>query len=415
MVKVREINKNRVFWLGMVLCTAYQSYRYPLQISSAGTSPTYSDTPLAWQAGKFALAFPLIAISLVRWFGNSARTSRWAIALGALFVSIYSLLKILDGHDTQFLDFSFWIFFALILVLALDSVSISAIDKYFCFLLAYALASNAIEVFLFVAFGRLPALAFSGSYLVRFGGFLDDPNGFAAILFLLMGWSYMRFKGRTRFLVLAGIIISLLLTQSWTAIAFFLVVIFFWGLNILSRRPIFAILAACILPCLALLVVQWIRQLPGGLLWQILEDKQGTIEGHSFPFALWASKWPDWLMLGEWKYNHYESWWASAMINFGLLWFIAYLSLIVALLFFVWRAYARSTRQAKPVHAGLLVFGFYFLFGSLNLPLPIVFPINALFFLFFFVVAFRRIESDNCVTEAAHELPLAGLARPVSQ
>jgi hypothetical protein len=70
---VREINKNYAFWLGLVLCTVYQSYRYPLQINTVGFSPTYSETPLIWQAGKYVLALPLIAVSVVRWLSNSAR------------------------------------------------------------------------------------------------------------------------------------------------------------------------------------------------------------------------------------------------------------------------------------------------------------------------------------------------------
>jgi hypothetical protein len=390
--KVRD-NKNYLFWLGVVLCTIYQSYRYPLQVSSSGTSPTYSDTPLALQAGKFVLALPLIMFSAVRWLWNSARLPRLPIVLGTVSLAVYSLLKIYEGHDSQFLDLSFWMVFALILVLAADSVSVAAIDKYLGLLLVYALASTGIEVFLFVAFGRQTAL--SGTFLVRFGGFLDDPNGFAAILFLLMGWSYQRFRGRNCFLALTGLVVSLLLTQSWTAFAFFLAFLFFFVVIFLLKRPVTGVMTICALPVFAVVVVEWIRQLPTDLLWQVLQDKQSSIEGHTFPWARWISKWPDWLVMGDWKYNPYESWWASSMVNFGLVWFGAYLTLIIALLFFLWRAPARATPQAKPVYTGLLFFGSYFAFGSLNLPFPIIFPINALFFLFFFLAAFGKIAPEN--------------------
>lgn len=319
--EARQSNKNYVFWLGLVLCTIYQSYRYPLQISSAGTSPTYSDTPLAWQAGKFVLALPLIAMSLVRWLGNSARLPQWPMALGTLFLSSFALLKIVSGHDSQYLDASFWIFFSLVLVLSVDSLSDSAIDQYLYILLVYALGSTLVQVFLFLAFGRLPALAFEGTYLVRFGGFLDDPNGFAAIWFLLMGWSYKRFKGRTRALILAGIVLSLLLTQSWTAIAFFLAVLLFYVLTSVLRRPLYALAAICTLPLCAIFLVQWIPRLQEAFLFDMLQAKQESIEGHIFPWSLWASKWTDWTLLGEWRYNPHESWWASSMVNFGVLWF----------------------------------------------------------------------------------------------
>ena len=223
--KTQRINSNHVFWLGVALCTIYQSYRYPLQINASTTSPTYSDTPWTLSAGKFALALPLILISGVRWLGNSAKLTRPMIVLGVSFLSVYSLLKVYQERDSQFLDISFWMIFSLLLVLAVDTISISAIDKYFRLLLAYSLGTTAIEVFLFLAFGRLPALAYEKSYLVRFGGFLDDPNGFGALLFLLMAWSHQRFKGRTRFLVLASLVVSLLLTQSWTAFGFFFLLV----------------------------------------------------------------------------------------------------------------------------------------------------------------------------------------------
>jgi hypothetical protein len=405
--EARKGNTNYVFWLGVALCTIYQSYRYPLQISNAGTSPTYSDTPLVWQAGKFVLAFPLIAISAVRWLSNSARLPRWPIVLGTLFLCSFSLLKILDGHDSQYLDVAFWMLFSLVLALSVDSVSVSAIDKCFYILLVYAFGSTLIQVFLFFAFGRLPALAFEGTYIVRFGGFLDDPNGFAAIWFLLMGWSYKRFKGRARSLILAGIVVSLLATQSWTAIAFFLAVLFFYVLISALKRPVSGLLAIFALPLFAVFVGQSIRWLQEGFLLEMLQAKQTSIEDHTFPWMLWTSKWTDWALLGEWKYNAYESWWAAAMVNFGLLWVGAYLALITALLICLRRASLTATHESKPVYAGLLLFGYYFAFGSLNLPFPIIFPINALFFLFFFLVAFRKIAVDDRAAAPCHKLELA--------
>jgi hypothetical protein len=395
LTRLQGVSKNRVFWLGIALCTIYQSYRYPLQISSSGTSPTYSDTPLALQAGKFVLALPLIVMSAVWWVWNSAQLTRSRIVLATLFLSVYSLFKVYQEHDSQFLDLSFWMIFSLVVVLAVDTVSLSAIDKYFRLLLAYSLGSTAVEVFLFIAFGRLPALAYQGSYLVRFGGFLDDPNGFAAILFLLMAWSYRRYKGQTRVLVLASLIISLFLTQSWTALAFLFAVMVVLALLFLRKRPVWALGTACVVPLFAVIVGQWIRQLPSGMLWQILQDKQSSIEDHTFPWAHWISRWPNWLVMGEWKYTPYESWWASSMINFGMLWFGADLALITALLFWLCRAHARASLQAKPVYAGFLVFGLYFAFGSLNLPFPIIFPINALFFMFSFLVAFDKIVAED--------------------
>ena len=379
-----------------------------MQISNSGTSPTYSDTPLLLQAGKFVLAFPLIAIFAVQWLGKSARLTRWSLVLMALFLCSFSLVKIIDGHDSQYLDFSFWLFFSLVSVLAVEAVTISAIDKYFYFLLVYAFGSTLLQVLLFVAFGRLPALAYEGTYLVRFGGFLDDPNGFAAIWFLLMGWSYHRFAGWNRFLILASIVVCLLLTQSWTAIGFFMALLFLLSLIWSFKRPITAIFAACVVPLLCIFVAQLMLQLQKGFLWEALEAKQGSIEGHTFPWDLWTSKWADWALLGEWKYTHYESWFAASMINFGLVWLAVYMLLIATLLIALQRAFLRARPESKAVYGGLLLLASYFAIGSFNLPFPLIFPINALFFLFAFLVAFGKIAENDRIPAPSRRLGLAG-------
>jgi hypothetical protein len=235
-------------------------------------------------------------------------------------------------------------------------------------------------------------MAVPGTFLVRFGGFLDDPNGFAAVLFLLMGWSHQRYKGRSRFLIMAGLVIALLLTQSWTAIIFFLAMLIVYALIAISKRHLLAILAICTLPFLIIPVVHWIQGLPLGLIGDVLEAKQGSIEGHIFPWAEWASKWEEWVPLGDWKYNPYETWWAAAMVNFGLLWCGVYMGLITALLIYVRRACSKAASEVKPLYTGLLVFGYFFALGSFGLPFPLKFPINVVFFVFFFLVAFEKIE-----------------------
>jgi len=95
------------------------------------------------------------------------------------------------------------------------------------------------------------------------------------------------------------------------------------------------------------------------------------------------------------------------MVNFGVLWFGVYIALVIALLVCVLRASSKATHESRPVYAGLLIFGFYFALGSLNLPYPIIFPINALFFLLFFLVAFRKIAEGDRGTARSRKLELA--------
>ncbi len=395
MKEVRKTSENWVFWWGLILCTVYQSYRYPLQINSTGTSPTYSDTPVVLQAGKFILVLPLLLIAAFQCLKKSASLKQWMIGLGVLFLSLYSLSKILGDTNATYVDLSFWMLFSLLLVWATDVVSISTIDRYLRYLLVFALGSTLIEVVLFMAFGRLPALAFEGTYLIRFGGFLDDPNGFAAVLFLLMGWSYGRFKGWTRFFTLAAIVVSLLLTQSWTGIVFLLMVFIVWLPIRLSNRPFLAGLTICVCTLLAILLMHELSQLPRQTFEDMLTAKQGSIEGHAFPWTRSAGRWTEWAMVGDSIYTAYESWWAGALVNFGGPWYCVFAGLVSALIFSLGKAFSKAERQARPIYLGLLLFGCYFAFGSLNLPFPIIFPVNVMFFLFAFLVAFGKIRPEN--------------------
>lgn len=385
-------SNNRLFWIGVVLCTVYQSYRYPLQINTLGFSPNYSDTPVGWQLGKFLLAFPLLVFSAIRWVNNSARLTRTPIIVLTVFLSCFCVLKILGHPDPQYVDVSFWMLFSLMLVLGADNVTPSEVNRYLYFVLVYSLLSNLIEVFLYVFFGRLPAMA--GGF-VRFGAFLDDPNGFAPLVFLLMGWCYTRYDGRKRFFLSTALFVSLLLTQSWTAFAFFAGVMFLFLLVAASKRPLLALFLVCVLPWFVVVVVHWLQQLPLGLIRDALEMKQGSIEGHFFPWDQWGPKLGSWAILGDWQYNAYESWWAAAMVNFGLVWLVAYCGLIGSLLLYTLRAWRNAAPDTKPIYAGLLFFGAYFAAGSMGLPFPIKFPVNALFFIFFFLVAFGKMTESE--------------------
>lgn len=387
--------KNWLFWLSVVSCTLYQSYRYPLQIGSSGTSPTYADTPFALQAGKFIFALPVLAIALTRSLTKPLRSFQWIVILAVLFLCGYSVFKILGDTDPAIFESSFWMLFSLISVLAIDRVSISSIDKYLKFLLIFSFLSTLIEVTLFFTVGRLPALAYEGTLSVRFGGFLDDPNGFALICFLLMGWSFYRFKARTRFLILTGQVLLLVLTQSWTAIGFFLLFLLVWAVLALLKRPAVGIPVVCLMgACVVFLLTKLSATLIPVLL-NLLSSKQDSVQDHVAPLAEFLAGWSEWILLGTASYNHFESWWLGAVINYGVLWLGVDIFVVAALFVSLVQASSRATPQARPIFVGLIFGGLYFVLGSFNLPFPLVFPLNVLFFVFSFLVFFDKLEDDG--------------------
>jgi hypothetical protein len=398
-----SLNKvpERSFWLGLLISTAYLSYRYPLQINSSTTSQVYSDTPLSLQVGKFALIFVTCCISapFLLWKRLNRLQAGILILTGIVFS--FPLLKLLAGLESQYLEVSFWPLAALVLAMPLKNIDLRSIDRYFKVVFVLAIISDAIEVSLFLLFGRLPALAWSGSFSVRFGGFLDDPNGFAAILFLLMGWGFYRFRGKKRFFMQSALVICLLLTQSLTAIGFLgliILVAIFWRL---IKKPLFilwifagsAILIGLMEVTHALEVIVLIIAL-----------KSGSASEHlSIPWSTLIERWTEWFFIGGPSYEHYESWWISSLINFGIVWYIGNLLLTSVLLYMVWRSFRFCpSGKEKAVLAGIFLFCIYFVIGSANLPLPMVFPINFLFYVFCFLMVFRKTRTE---TSASSILP----------
>jgi len=382
---------NRLFWLSILLCTVYQSYRYPLQINSTGTSPTYSDTPLWLQIAKFALAVPLLIGACLRCLDLKLSYKRWLIVVSVLILAGTCGAKMLDGESTSYLDAGFWMLFPLIVVLASDPIDVSSIDRYLFFLLAYSLLSNFIEIILFLTIGRLPALAYEGSFFVRFGGFLDDPNGFAAILFLLLGWVYRKFRGLARVLAIFGILISLVLTQSWTGILFLMAVLFCWLSTKALKRPFLAMPLCCMILLGSAFLLWYFPPNGKDFLYGMMITKQGSLQDHSIPLDKLGSQFTQWLLIGSSSYTAYESWWGGAPLNWGLPWVCMHAVLTTYLVYRLGISLKRCDALSKPVLSGFFLFGCYFEFGSFNLPFPIIFPINALFYLFSFLIVFERV------------------------
>jgi hypothetical protein len=390
----------RSFWVGLLISTAYLSYRYPLQINSSTTSPVYSDTPLSLQAGKFALIFLTCCISVPFLFRKRFNRLQAGIVLLTVIVFSFPLFKLLAGFESRYLELSFWPLAALVLVIPLKSIDLQSVDKYLKVVFFFAIVSDVIEISLFLLFGRLPALGWSGSLAVRFGGFLDDPNGFAAILFLLMGWGFYRFRGKTRFFMQIALVICLLLTQSLTAIGFLGGLILFAICWRLIKKPLFIlwIFSGCAVLVGLLAATHALETIA-----LIIALKSGSAADHlSIPWSSLIERWTEWFFVGGSSYEFYEAWWVSSLVSFGIVWYIGNLLLTFVLVYTVWRSFRFfPPGKEKAVLAGILLFCIYFVIGSANLPFFIIFPINFLFYVFCFLVSFRKISAETSARNSA--------------
>ena len=99
----------------------YLSYRYPLQINSSTTSPTYSDTPFFLSFLKYLVVIFLLALGVVFLRVNSlSRSFVWGFKINAVtriyfFAATWLLVLGMISKDFYYFEFSFSFFVAAIL------------------------------------------------------------------------------------------------------------------------------------------------------------------------------------------------------------------------------------------------------------------------------------------------------------
>ena len=384
----------KCLWSALLFGTVYQSYRYPLQYNFSGTSPTYTDTPVSFQLTKF-LVIALLCLLSISYVPRRALPHRnWIFICLISAMTAYPLIKAIGATNSDlllYLETAFWPLAALLLVLATPAITFAALDRYFRFVFVYALVSNAIEIALFLTIGRLPALAYAHTFFVRFGGFLDDPNGFAALLFMLMGWAYFHFSGAKRFVAQSSLILCIVLTQSLTAVGC-LVLFGLWFLLFRRPRPLLILGLAATLASLVYALWSSLAE----VFTIFSEAKNGSVSDHIAPVSSATSGGVLGWIFGGTSYTHYESWWVGSIVNYGVPWTLLCLAIVVSLTRSNLVALRRArSRDEKAVLAAVLSLSCYFLVGDLNLPFFLVFPVNLIFFLLAFSVAFRKIKEDE--------------------
>jgi hypothetical protein len=393
----------RCLWGALLFCTVYESYRYPLKLSFSGTSPTYADTPLAIQIPKFIITLIVCMVVIPYIAARSLPYRKWSLAVLAVCMSCYLIFKAVvsvSGDRTSYLNAAFWPLAALVIVLATSKITVAALDRYFRFVLIYALASNIIEIFLFATTGRLPALAYSDSFSVRFGGFLDDPNAFSALLYMLMGWAYYRYSGIRRFLIETALVLCILLTQSLTAIGFLgMIILLFSGYYIFYRPKPVLIIGIGVF---AGTILRFVWYPLVGVISAVLETKNGSVDAHLAQTSGSQEGMGLWWLLGAPSFQNYESWWTGAAVNFGFPWYLLCMCIVAVLVLSVFRAFRRARHNhQKAVMSGLLLFSCYFAIGNLNLPFFGIFPVNFIFFFFAYLIFFDKIAEDDLGKEAS--------------
>ena len=389
----------KLFLFYLFTALYYNSYRYILKINNARTSPTYSDTPSWLSGGKyiiilfiFCLILSLLAMRKKKnnYSNNptvfNAKNKKHATYV-MFFLAFYAYAFVVTGITGDFYALESTFFFPIFIFILLGDFDRHAFfNKVFSFLKASVwifFIVDIIQYLLFYFFNRLPALAYEGSVSVRFGSLQDDPNGYAFLMssFYFVGMYYRGFT-RTMFYLLFAI--NLLLTISFTGMAAVLLSIAI--VTLLSAKLTFNKLIvywSSLVVAVAGVIV--ISQLP--LVQKIISTKQGSIDQHANLFSaltgigvsdVFGFNPVGWLA---------ESAYVNILLNFGVIVTCVVYFIIASILY----SFVRYLTKVKPDYnrlkkepvyiLGLCAFSFSFsiFIGGVNLPLEVVFPVNALF------------------------------------
>lgn len=220
---------DRLFLMILLGSQIYYFHRYVFRYSDPGTSPTYAPTPFIWQFGKYAL----LGLATAILFANVTSRRKPRIQHRGLnsflftmtiVCAVFTLVEVmLVGPSVGSTLIELWWFWPTLLLLPhiyRDAIPLERVLNVIGILALYNILFSAWQLFNYHHSGRLPALAYPHG-LIRFGGGLDDPNGFGIwvilpLLLLAAGWP--RYMTRRARLILAIVLLYLLVrTVSYSA------------------------------------------------------------------------------------------------------------------------------------------------------------------------------------------------------
>jgi len=243
------------------ICAFYYFYRYPFRINSASTSPTYHNTPRWLQEGKYVLLAVVeapLALVLLRaraWRRQWAFPEAVLAGLG-LFAFARAAAAVSSGGGISGFDIVGPVLVAIPIGLAVGLPGLGARDEIARIarvtavgILAVNAIADVVELVLWRATGRLPALAYAAS-LKRFGGLWDDPNSCA--LYAACFGTYLLARWRTfgrmaRALLACGVLLELAAAFSYSGWLAFVVGLVALGVQRVRRRGLaLALVAAAV-------------------------------------------------------------------------------------------------------------------------------------------------------------------------
>lgn len=369
----------------LVVAFYYNSYRYPLQINSSSTSPTYADTPAWLSAGKYALVCGILLWTVLRRavLRVPVRVDRPLAVLAFAFLGGVALVMAVLTRSIPLFEVGFFFFVPVVILLFAGArIPVAAVNRVLAGYLYFALAVEILQVLLFLTVGRLPALAYRGTMSIRFGSNLDDPNGFGLLLAMLVPFAAVYHTGVRRVVLLFLLAVSALLTQSITTVIVLTGVVGVFAAAHAARhiRSLFAVLLAsgAVVAVVAAVWAAFGQEIQ--LAYRVyMLAKAGSLSEHGYALELLRHvRLLNLLGLEPTHRRLSETAYVNILAVLGIPYLLAFLGVGARA---GWRAVellrqpdaGRDVRAFASGAAGLLMALYV---GSLALPVPEIFPIN---------------------------------------
>jgi hypothetical protein len=361
-----------------------------LQYNNADTSYAYSDTPVVFQLGKYAIFAGLLFLFVVLLvpLKNSTtfffQRTIWADVASAFVLFSFSIGNFFLLKNDYLLQTG--LFFAVLLLFysfPFQEINWKAINRTIEIFIYVAIVVEAYQLVNYYLFGRLPALGYPDSISVRFGSIWDDPNGFALILpFLLPFVMKSKYGLAKKSLLVIALLATLVFAQSITGV-FTLICSCMIGVIILylyDNRVKWLHYSADII--LGLFIIYLVYRLfiePSAFWKEYMELKQESLEGHAAGFLHLENLQIHYLLglntepLGKYA----ETGYVNLLLNFGVIYLFAFLYIGIMTIRRLGRIIAknRGSKHIRLFYAAFFyVIGFYV--AMINLPLETVFPLN---------------------------------------
>lgn len=382
-----------IVWL-WVLSIAQYGYRYILQVNDPGTSIGYAYTPAALSALKYALFLAFAMYAVVRFSQRSVSLSHtYRVLLPVLGGALATLAVILlirltaslggiDQTATCALELIPWmsiVFFIPFVVKPEHSVTrtLIAFERIIFWIVSpFWLATVLLAIFEI----RYPALSYPG-LLLRFGGILDDPNGYACLcLFFLV----LAATGRSRHWKLRAAVYLVMLLATLSLTGYVTATIMSLG-YLLSRilkpkalskrsllRPLAYGAAFAIVIAVGLAIYETNEAV--NAITSVYAAKDSSIAAHTSSLlpdeVMWDTSSPVAMLCGVGGFS--ENFYWRILVNFGWIGLLAIASVIIS---WTYCALRRARRWRYPIGswaAALLI-------GSNGIAYLLTFPLNLIY------------------------------------